>query len=276
MAFQSLRQMEIELVEMTSDLFHGHDECKENEILPHSFHRDFLHKDVVGSVSSGGTESLLLMLKAYRDFFTNYHEEYKKIMSEKYPEKKDEINNFQGPFEVIVCTSVHPAVNKGAHYFGLKLVEVEVDRTTFTMHPESVEKAFNPGKTILVIASCPSYPHGILDPIEQLSKLCVKLGPIGLHVDSCIGGYVVPFINEAVNQDVLPPFDFRLLGVTSISADLHKYGYSCKGSSVIMYRNPMIRKQQFFAYGEWSGGLYISPTIMGSKGGGPIASSYAR
>nr|CAG4716267.1 unnamed protein product [Naegleria fowleri] len=282
MAFKSLRQMEVELVEMTSSLFHGHEPCHDENILPYEFHREFLKKDVVGNLTSGGTESLLVMLKTYRDFFSSNIEEFKKIMKRKYPSQSLEIEYYNGPFEVIVPTTIHPAVNKGAHYFGLKLVEVQVDPTTMTVIPEKVEQAFHPGKTILVIGSCPSYPHGVLDPIDKLSELVVKLGPIGLHVDSCIGGYVMPFIQElnaqnhnGSNKEQLCIFDFLNLGVTSISADLHKYGYSCKGASVIMYRNSFIRKYQFFVYNGWSGGLYISPTITGSKGGGPIASSYA-
>ncbi|KAG2378835.1 hypothetical protein C9374_007983 [Naegleria lovaniensis] len=279
MAFKSLRQMEIELVEMTSSLFHGQEACHDENALSDEFHREFLKKDVVGNLTSGGTESLLVMLKTYRDFFSSNIEEFKKIMKKKYPSQSQEIENYNGPFEVIVPTTIHPAVNKGAHYFGLKLVEVDVDPETMAVIPEKVEQAFHPGKTILVIGSCPSYPHGVLDPIEKLSEIVVKLGPIALHVDCCIGGYVMPFIQELnaqkVSKEQLCTFDFLNLGVTSISADLHKYGYSCKGASVIMYRNSFIRKYQFFVYSGWSGGLYISPTVTGSKGGGPIASSYA-
>jgi len=276
MAFRSLREMEIELVAMTSSLFFGDVPCDEESQLRDELQREFLKKDMVGNMTSGGTESLLLMMKTYRDYFTNNYDSFIQSMKRKYNKVNDDKSQ---PFEVIVPSTIHPAVNKGAHYFGLKLVEVPVDPFTMAVTPEAVQKAFNPGRTILIIASAPSYPHGVMDPIEKLAQLAVKLGPVGLHVDSCIGGYVIPFVDrlnkQSPNEEQLDPFDFRLLGVTSLSADLHKYGYGCKGASVLLFRNESIRENQFFVYGGWSGGLYVSPAILGSKGGGPIASSYA-
>jgi sphinganine-1-phosphate aldolase len=237
MAFGSLRKMETEIVEMIKHLLHGDD--SNDDTL-----------DVVGSLSSGGTESLELMVLTYRD-------------------RARELYGIVEP-ELILCETAHPAIYKAAHYFGVKLVFVPFDKD-MKMDVEATEKAITKN-TVLIVGSAPQYPHGILDPIAKLSDLALKHN-IALHVDSCIGGLVLPFV-EKLGYPV-DPFDFRVKGVTSISADLHKYGYAPKGSSVILYRHSSIRRYQFYAATRWPGGLYISPTLQGTRGGGPIAAAWA-
>jgi len=236
MAFKSLRRMENEIIAMCKPLFHATTEGM----------------NVVGSVTSGGTESLLLMMKCYRD-------------------RARALKPHIIEPEVILCDTAHPAIYKAAHYFNMKLVFVPFDTITMKMDMKATEKAITKN-TILLIGSAPQYPHGIIDPITQLSDLALKY-QLPLHVDSCIGGFVLPFVEMLGHK--IETFDFRLKGVTSISADLHKYGYSPKGASVLLYRDPEIRKYQFYASTSWPGGFYISPTLMGSRGGGPIAAAWA-
>ena len=126
--------------------------------------------------------------------------------------------------------------------------------------------------TILVYASAPSFPQGVIDPIAELSDLAVKYD-VGLHVDCCLGGFVLPFAKK-LGFDV-PPFDFGCKGVTSMSCDTHKYGYATKGTSVVLYRNRALRQAQYFTYPQWTGGLYATPTIAGSRSGGVLACAWA-
>ena len=127
--------------------------------------------------------------------------------------------------------------------------------------------------TIMVYSSAPCFPQGTIDPIEDLSNLCSRAG-VGLHVDCCLGGFVLPFMKEAGFGENLPPFDFGLPGVTSMSVDTHKYGYAAKGTSVVLYRSPELRRFQYFGYPDWSGGLYVTPTIAGSRPGALTGTLY--
>jgi glutamate/tyrosine decarboxylase-like PLP-dependent enzyme len=126
--------------------------------------------------------------------------------------------------------------------------------------------------TIVLVGSAPSFPHGIIDPIEELSELARASG-IGFHTDACLGGFVLPWA-ERLGYSI-PAFDFRLPGVTSMSADTHKYGYAPKGSSVILYRNPELRRTQYYTTADWPGGLYFSPTFAGSRPGALSAACWA-
>lgn len=232
MAFASLRKFETEVVSMAASLFHGDEK-------------------VVGSLTSGGSESLLMAVKAYRDFAR---------------QTKPHITT---P-EMIVPSTVHAAFEKAAHYFGVKAVHAKVNEN-FEVDVEEVERLIN-DNTILLVGSAPNYPQGVIDPIEALGKLAMKY-QIPLHVDACLGGFIVPFI-EQLGYDI-KPFDFRVEGVTSISADVHKYGYSSKGASVLLYKDEALRKYQYFAYTEWPGGLFASPSMTGTRPGGAIASAWA-
>ena len=128
--------------------------------------------------------------------------------------------------------------------------------------------------TIMVYSSAPCFPQGTIDPIEELSALCLAAG-VGLHVDCCLGGFILPFMADAGYGEGLPRFDFGLPGVTSMSVDTHKYGYAAKGTSVVLYRSKSFRQYQYFGYPDWSGGLYATPTIAGSRPGGLTAACWA-
>jgi sphinganine-1-phosphate aldolase len=231
-AFPSLRKLETEVVLMAADLLGG-------------------DENVVGNMTSGGTESCLMAVKTARDWFLSQHPDVQKP-------------------EMILPASGHPAFEKGAHYFGVKVVRTPVGED-FRADVEAVARAIRP-ETALIVGSAPCYPHGVVDPIRELGKLAQENG-ILLHVDSCVGGFMLPFVRRL--DYPVPDFDFRVPGVTSISADLHKYGYAAKGASLILYRNLAIRRHQLFATVDWSGGIYASPTMSGTRPAGPIAASWA-
>ncbi|MDR3293332.1 MAG: aspartate aminotransferase family protein [Clostridiales bacterium] len=230
--FGSLKRFESEVLSMTAELFHGDEET-------------------AGSLTSGGSESLLMAVKTYRD-------EARRLK----PHIKEP--------EMILPITAHASIEKAAHYFGVKAVHVGVDKE-YRADLKAVEAAITEN-TILLIGSAPQYPQGIVDPIEGLGKLAVKYG-LRLHVDSCLGGFALPFLKE-LGVDI-PPFDFEVEGVTSISADLHKYAFAAKGVSVLLYKNKDIRRFQYFSYSNWPGGLFISPSATGTRPGGAIASAWA-
>lgn len=218
----------------------------ESEVVRMTAH--LLHGDgqVCGTMSAGGTESCLLAVKTYRD-----------------------LAGIRNP-EMIVPVSVHVAFEKAAHYFGVKPVHVPVD-DTYRVDVDAVRRRIN-RRTMLIVGSAPCYPYGVIDPIAALGRVAQEAG-VPLHVDACLGGFMLPFV-ERLGHD-LPPWDFRVPGVTSIGADVHKYGYSAKGASVILYRNMDYLKHQFFVYTEWPGGIFISPALLGTRSGGPIGAAWA-
>lgn len=230
--FKSLKRLETETLSMAADLFHG-------------------DKNVVGSLTSGGSESILMAVKTYRD-------EARAL--------KPEITQ---P-EMIAPVSCHAAFEKAAHYFGVKMVHAPL-ADDYRVDVAAVEKLITPN-TILLVGSTPQYPHGVIDPIEELSSLALKYN-LRLHVDACLGGFTIPFIKELGGN--IPKFDFEVPGVTSVSADLHKYAFAAKGVSALLYRNADIRKFQYYAYADWPGGLFISPSATGTRPGGAIASAWA-
>lgn len=206
---------------------------------------------VVGNLTSGGTESLLLAVKTARDWARKHK-----------PEIKDP--------EVIIPITAHSSLFKGAHYFGLKVVKVDVE-DDFTVSPKIIKKALTKN-TILIAASAPSYAHGVMDPIEAIAIIALEKN-ILFHVDGCIGAFILPYIRRLGYP--VPPFAFDVEGVTSLSLDLHKYGYAAKGCSVILYKNKEIRRFQLFSCTEWAGYAVVNSTILSSKSGGPIAASWA-
>ncbi|MCP4722166.1 MAG: aspartate aminotransferase family protein, partial [Desulfobacteraceae bacterium] len=230
MAFQSLKRFETEVVRMTADLLNGDDE-------------------VVGIMTSGGTESCLLAVKTYRD------------MARKKGIKRP---------EMILPESAHVAWEKGAEYFNVKAIHVPLDKE-YRMDVDKVKKAIT-RRTVMILGSAPGYPHGVVDPIESLGAVALEKN-IPLHVDACVGGYLLPFV-EKLGYPV-PKFDFRVPGVTSISADTHKYGYSAKGASTILYRNMDILEHQMFVFTEWPGGIFASPGLLGTRPGSNIAAAWA-
>lgn len=206
-------------------------------------------EEIGGVVTSGGTESILLAMKAYRDL--------------------SRARGVRRP-EMIVPVTAHAAFDKASQYFDFRMVRTPVD-DTFRSDPDAVKQAVS-GKTAVIVGSAPSFPHGAVDPIEELSEIARHRG-IGFHTDACLGGFVLPWA-AGLGYDV-PPFDFRLPGVTSISADTHKYGYAAKGTSVILYRGRELRHCQYYTATEWPGGIYFSPTFAGSRPGGLSAACWA-
>jgi len=205
---------------------------------------------ICGTVTSGGTESILLAMKTYRDFARA---------------KK----NIKKP-ELIVPETAHAAFDKACQYFNIKMQHIRVNEY-FQADISRVKKAVNKN-TIAIVGSAPSFPHGTIDPIEEMSAIALEHN-IGFHTDACLGGFVLPFA-EKLGFDV-PVFDFRLKGVTSMSADTHKYGYAAKGTSVIMYRGEELRHFQYYTATDWPGGLYFSPTFAGSRPGALSAACWA-
>ena len=205
---------------------------------------------ICGIVTSGGTESILLAMKAYRD-------------------RARAVRGIRRP-DMIVPSTAHAAFDKAAQYFNIKIVRVPVD-SGFRADVEKTRKAITKN-TIVIVGSTPSFPHGTIDPIEPLSELA-RQKSIGFHTDACLGGFVLPWARK-LGYDV-PAFDFTLPGVTSISADTHKYGYAPKGTSVILYRGSDLRHYQYFKAADWSGGLYFSPTMAGSRPGALSAACWA-
>ncbi|KAL9257648.1 Sphingosine-1-phosphate lyase-like protein [Drosera capensis] len=234
--FQSVVRFEAEVVAMTAALLGSKGKASGGQIC--------------GNMTSGGTESILLAIKSSRDYMKARR-------------------GITRP-EMIIAESAHSAYDKGAQYFNIKIRRVPVN-SEFKVDVKAVRRCIN-RNTILIVGSAPGYPHGIIDPIEELGKLASKYG-VCFHVDLCLGGFVLPFARKL--GYALPPFDFTVQGVTSISTDVHKYGLAPKGTSVVLYRNHEIRKHQFVAVTEWSGGLYVSPTIAGSRPGGLIAGAWA-
>jgi glutamate/tyrosine decarboxylase-like PLP-dependent enzyme len=205
---------------------------------------------VCGSLSSGGTESILLAMKTYRDFARS-------------------ARGVRRP-EMVIPVTAHAAFDKASQYFGIKMRKIPVGLDS-RADVRAAQGAIN-RNTVVVVGSAPSFPHGAIDPIAELSELARARG-VGFHTDACLGGFVLPWA-EKLGYPV-PRFDFRLPGVTSISADTHKYGYAAKGTSVILYRTPELRRFQYYTATEWPGGLYFSPTLAGSRPGGLSASCWA-
>ena len=229
-AFPSLRTMQSEVVAMVADLLHGGPEA-------------------AGFMTSGGTESILLAVKAARN--------------------RGRTRGISAP-AMVLPTSAHAAFEKGAEYFGVRSVRVPV-REDFTADPGAMADAIT-ADTVLLVASAPSYPHGVIDPVAGVAALA-QSHDINCHVDACMGGITLPMLARLGRP--IPPFDFRLPGVTSMSVDLHKYAYTAKGASVIVHSTKALRKHQTFFTDNWLGGLYASSGLLGTKSGGPIAAAWA-
>jgi glutamate/tyrosine decarboxylase-like PLP-dependent enzyme len=206
--------------------------------------------EAVGNMASGGTESILMAMKTARDW----------ARAEK---------NITEP-EAIIPVTAHPAFDKAAHYLGVKRVPVPI-REDFRADVDAAREAMT-ANTVLVVGSAPCYPFGVIDPIPELASMAAEHG-VPCHVDACLGGFFLPFLERL--GETVAPWDFRVPGVASISADLHKYGYAARGASTIMYRDKAYRRHQYFLKEDWPGGLYGSPTLAGSRPGGAVAASWA-
>ena len=231
-AFKSLKTMEADVVRMTAAMLHG-------------------DAKTVGTMTSGGTESILLAVKAYRDRARRHRPWILRP-------------------EIVAPKTVHVAFDKAAHYFGLRIRHAPVG-DDFRVDVRAMKRLIG-RNTVMIAASAPQYPHGVIDPIEEIGALALEAG-LPFHIDACIGGFVLPWVERLGYP--LPMWDFRVSGVTSISADLHKYGYSAKGASTITYRSMNDLKHQFFVSTDWPGGIYASPSMPGTRPGGAIAAAWA-
>ncbi|PCH36045.1 PLP-dependent transferase [Wolfiporia cocos MD-104 SS10] len=235
--FPAVRKMEAEIVAMCLRMYHAPD-------------------GAAGTTTSGGTESIVMAVKAYRDW----------ARAEK---------GITEP-EMVVPETAHAAFDKGAAYMGVKVHTVPVDPITRQVDLKGVRRAIN-ANTILLVGSAINFPDGNADDIVALGKLAKNAG-IGLHVDSCLGSFIVPFLAEVSAEEgwgAVPIWDFRVEGVTSISCDTHKYGFAPKGNSVVMYRSANLRRYQYYVNAGWVGGVYASPSLAGSRPGALIAGTWA-
>jgi sphinganine-1-phosphate aldolase len=174
--------------------------------------------------------------------------------------------------ELVVPLTAHAAFDKACNYFGIKLVHVPVDPMTFRAVPAAMARAVT-RNTIALVSSAPSYPQGVVDPVPEIAAIALSRG-LPLHVDCCLGSFLIAFAEKAGYAQPCA-FDFSVPGVTSISVDTHKYGFAPKGSSVVLYSNPIFRRSQYFTAPEWTGGIYASPSIAGSRPGALIAAAWA-
>jgi sphinganine-1-phosphate aldolase len=229
-AFPSLGRIQSEVVGIAADLLHG--------------------EEAAGFMTSGGTESILLAVKAAR-------------------ERNREERGITAP-EMVLPVSAHAAFHKAAHYFGVEVKRVPV-LPDWRADVDAAAELVN-DNTILVVGSAPQYPQGVVDPIPELAALAMSVGA-NFHTDACMGGFVLPFM-EQLGMEVAP-WDFRVEGVTTISADIHKLGYAPKGASVLLHRTKALRRYQTFVFDDWLGGFYASPGLQGTRPALPMACAWA-
>ncbi len=210
----------------------------------------FAANDSIGNVTSGGTESIILALKAARD----------QARAER---------GITAP-ELVVARTAYPAFAKAGDLLNVKAVRIPID-AQFQADMRALRNAVN-ANTILIAASVPTITHGVTDPVREMAAMAQQLG-IHFHVDASLGGFQLPFLRKLGHP--VPEFDFTVPGVTTLSADLHKYGYSPMGASVLLHRSAATYKYQGFAVPEWTGGTYRTPGVLGSRSGGGIAAAWA-
>jgi sphinganine-1-phosphate aldolase len=231
--FPSMLKLETDVVRMVATLLRG-------------------DENVVGHLTTGGTESIMLAVKTARDMTRALKP------------------HITAP-EMVLPKTAHAAFHKAAHYLDVKPVVVDIAPATFRARPDAMRDAITEN-TILLVASAPSYSQGVVDPIAEIGQIALEKGLL-FHVDGCVGGLHLSFMRK-MGYD-LPGFDFTVPGVTSISTDLHKYGYAAKGASVIMYRSKDIRRWQIFACTDTTAYTLINPTVLSTRGGGPMAGAWA-
>lgn len=231
-AFHSLAKFESEVVAMGLGLLHGSEAAR-------------------GAMTTGGTESIFLAVKAARD-------------------AAHAKGATSGKPRIVLAHSAHPAFDKAAYFLGLDTVRVPL-RADFTADPAAMEAAITPD-TVMLVGSAPAYPHGVMDPIADLAAIAQARG-VWMHVDACVGGYIAPFAQK-LGYDVAP-FDFGVAGVQSISADLHKYGYAAKGASTLFFADPESFSHMAWAFDNWPRGQYMTNTLVGTRAGGAIAAAWA-
>lgn len=234
LAFPSLAQMEKDVISMALSVLHG-------------------PEGATGAMTSGGTDSITMAMKTARD----------------YARKEKGVS---GPLNAVLPQSAHPAFDKAAH-----LMDIEIRRIPFKQDGTYEADAVAMGDacdagTFMMVGSAPNFPHGIIDPIEELGEIALKKD-VWLHTDACVGGYFAPFAR--MNGVPVPPFDFEVAGVMSMSADLHKYGYAAKGASTVLFRSEALYEHMPFHEKNWSGAPMTTPTLAGTRPGGAISAAWA-
>lgn len=230
-AFPSLRKFESEVISMATHMLGG-------------------GPNATGTMTSGGTESILMAVKTARD----------RARAERGITEPD----------MVIPITAHPAFEKAAHYFQVRPIHVPIG-DDFRVDVTAARHALTPN-TVLMAGSAPAFPHGVIDPIPELAAIAQERG-IHFHVDACVGGFILPWIRKLGFP--IPDFDFEVPGVTTISADIHKYGFAAKGASTVLHRDDSSLRHQFFVYTDWPGGLYGSPSMTGTRPGGAIAAAWA-
>lgn len=231
-AFGSLERFESEVVAMGLGLLHGGPLAR-------------------GAMTTGGTESIFLAVKAARD-------------------QARRRNPAMGTPQIVMATSAHPAFDKAAHFMGLTPIRTPL-RADFTADPQAIAAAITPD-TVMVVGSVPAFPHGVVDPIGEIAAVA-SAKEVWMHVDACVGGYFAPFAQQLGVQ--LPDWDFKVPGVVSISADLHKYGYTAKGASTLFFRDADSFAGMGWYFDQWPRGQYFTNTLVGTRAGGAIAAAWA-
>jgi len=231
-AFGSLAKFESEVVQMGLALLNGGEHAR-------------------GAMTTGGTESIFLAVKAARD-------------------RSRQANPGLGTPTLVLAHSAHPAFDKAAHFLDVKTIRTPL-RADFTADPAAMQAAITPD-TVMLVGSAPAYPHGVVDPIPEIAAIAQARG-IWMHVDACVGGYFAPFARMLGVE--LPGFDFGVPGVTSISADLHKYGYAAKGASTLFFADEASFAHMAYKFENWPRGQYATHTLVGTRAGGAIAAAWA-
>ncbi len=224
----------------------------EEEVI--SMALNLLHgpEDSTGVMTSGGTDSITMSMKTARDY----------ARAENVALKKPNI---------VLPYSAHLAFDKAAHLMDIEVRRVPILPDTYLADVEAMEAQCDEN-TIMVVGSAPNFPYGLIDPISELSHMCEK-NELWLHVDACVGGFLAPFVR--MNGGDIPPFDFELPAVHSMSADLHKYGYCAKGASTVLFRSENLFKHMPFDFDCWSGGRMVTPTLAGTRPGGAISAAWS-
>lgn len=204
-----------------------------------------------GTFTSGGSESIFLALKTARDWARTER-------------------GIRTP-NVVLPRTAHPTFDRAAQYLGIEVVRVPTSRNDFRADARAMERRID-ANTIMLLGSAPNYPYGVFDPIAEVAAVAQKHG-LWMHVDACVGGFLAPFARQ-IGYDI-PPFDLSVPGVTSISADLHKYGFAAKGASLMLLRDSALQKHQAFEFSNWERGAYLSQVTQGTRPAGAIAAAWA-
>lgn len=231
-AFPSLAKFEREVVQWTASLLQA-------------------GPNAAGNITSGGSESIFLAMKSIRDWARSQ-------------------NRGGATPQVIAPYSAHPAFSKAGYLLGVEVTRIAL-RDDFRANAEQMRAAVGE-RTIGIIGSAPGFPHGLVDPIEEIAAIAREHN-LWMHVDACVGGFVLPFARDL--QYPIPEFDFAVAGVRSMSADLHKYGFAAKGASTVVYRHQDDHRHQVFEFDDWPRGKYAAPTMAGTRPGGAVAAAWA-